>query len=105
MAGFVLRTDEEGTALYLLCIHVLKNRFISSPQLLFCSNVIHGVLKRCTWPASQLQAQDGGFVLRTAEGGKPVYRNPATPQLLQLMDNVLACARFVWVREKCSELT
>jgi len=36
----------------------------------------------------------GGFVAGTTEDGSPIIRNPATRPTMELLDNVLALARF-----------
>ena len=36
----------------------------------------------------------GGFVAGSSEDGTPVIRNPATRPIMELLDNVLALARF-----------
>jgi len=35
------------------------------------------------------------FVAEKTEGGTPILRNPATRPVMELLDNVLALARFV----------
>ena len=35
------------------------------------------------------------------EGGNPIIRNPATQPVMELLDNVLALARFVQVLSFC----
>ena len=72
-------------------------------QLIHCLNVILGVMKRCQWPDDVDVARRGGFQLPGGNGangcddgsGAVRFRNPATPHIMELLDNVLALMRCV----------
>ena len=96
-----VRVCASANMLLIVCACVLR-------QLLFCCNVILGVMKRCQWPDDPDVARRGGFVVAaaavTSENGAVangeqqqhvVYRNPATPHLMELLDNVLALMRLI----------
>lgn len=66
---------------------------INRSRISLCVHTILGVVKRARWPADADQAKAGGFVVRTASDGTPVYRNPCAEALQALLPNLLALIR------------
>ena len=58
-------------------------------ELLFCTNVLLAVVKRCSIPDDAEAAARGGF------GAAPAVRHPSTPHLLPLLYNVFRLARVL----------
>uniref|UniRef100_A0A8C4QPI4 Exportin 5 n=1 Tax=Eptatretus burgeri TaxID=7764 RepID=A0A8C4QPI4_EPTBU len=58
-------------------------------QLIYCVNVILGVLKRSRWPSNMENAQAGGFMLCETAPALPVYRNACMEQVGLMLDNLL----------------
>ncbi|XP_065223906.1 exportin-5 [Planococcus citri] len=63
----------------------MKNR----GELMYCVDIIVAVIKRSSWPESKEKAINGGFVVGY-EGDQPIYKNPATPHLLEALPGVFS---------------
>lgn len=63
-------------------------------NLVFCVNLLLGVVKRCAWPDDPERATRGNFVVALTESGNPVCRNPATPHVIPLLPHVLSLIRI-----------
>ncbi|XP_053160155.1 exportin-5 isoform X2 [Hemicordylus capensis] len=66
---------------------------LNRSRISFCVYTILGVVKRARWPASLEEAKAGGFVIGYMANGTPMYRNPCSMQVLELLDNLLALIR------------
>ncbi|XP_033150497.1 exportin-5 [Drosophila busckii] len=64
-------------------------------RLLDALHVVLGVVKRCTWPDDPDRAQRGGFVIGCTELGNPICRNPATNNVVPLLQHVLSLMRVL----------
>ncbi|XP_018329940.1 exportin-5 [Agrilus planipennis] len=63
-------------------------------SLVYCLNLLVGVVKRCAWPEDPERATRGGFVVAYTESGNPVCRNPAAPHVVPLLPHVLSLIRI-----------
>ncbi|XP_052767474.1 exportin-5-like [Mya arenaria] len=63
---------------------------INRSHISYCMQMILAVIKRSTWPQDVQVARNGGFILHEMEGSDPVMRNPATPHISALLENVFA---------------
>lgn len=63
-------------------------------NLVFCVNLLLGVVKRCAWPDDPERATRGNFVVALTESGNPVCRNPSTPHVIPLLPHILSLIRI-----------
>ncbi|XP_005099250.1 exportin-5 [Aplysia californica] len=61
---------------------------INRSHITYCINTILAVIKRSKWPEDYTVAERGGFVVQGENGN--FLRNPATPHVCPLLDNVIA---------------
>ena len=59
-------------------------------ELMVVLNTALGVIKRCQAPDDPDKALRGGFVVAQTKNGNPIYRNPATPQIMPLLPHILS---------------
>lgn len=64
-------------------------------ELMVVLNTALGVVKRCQAPDDPDKALRGGFVAAQTKNGNPIYRNPATPQIMPLLTHVLSLLKIL----------
>ncbi|KAK3595986.1 hypothetical protein CHS0354_032501 [Potamilus streckersoni] len=78
---------------------------INRSHITYCINMILAVLKRSKVPEEPEKAEMCGFVICKKENGNIVKRNPATVNIVQLMENVMALIKTMnslWLPENLS---
>ncbi|XP_078592068.1 exportin-5-like [Branchiostoma floridae x Branchiostoma japonicum] len=76
-------------------------------QVLYCINMMLGLVKRCKWPQDKEEAMRGGFVLGQSGDGAVVYRNPSTAHIIPLLENLLVLSRTlngIWLPDIRSKI-
>lgn len=64
-------------------------------QIMHAIMRVLGVTKRCSWPEDPDRAQRGGFVVGYTESGNPIFRNPATPHVVPLLQHILTLLKVL----------
>lgn len=80
----------------------MKNR----GELMYCVDIIVAIVKRSLWPEFKEMAIKGGFLMGY-EGDQPIFKNPATPHLLEALPGVFSLIKVfhsLWTPEGKSKL-
>ncbi|XP_046567749.1 LOW QUALITY PROTEIN: exportin-5-like [Haliotis rubra] len=75
---------------------------INRSHISYCINTILAVMKRTKWPDDMQVAQNGGFANGNQSNGGPILRNPATPHISQLLENLMSLIKTLsqlWLPE------
>ncbi|XP_033112204.1 exportin-5-like [Anneissia japonica] len=75
---------------------------INRAHIIGSVQTIVAVTKRCTWPENFEEAKAGGFIQSMTNNGMPIYRNPCTPLIAKLLNNVLILTKTLnalWSQE------
>lgn len=80
--------------------------FKNRGELIYCVDIIVALVKRSSWPESKDVAAKGGFLIGY-EGDQAIFKNPATPHLLEALPGVFSLIKIfhcMWTAEGKSKI-